>query len=59
MNDLEKYKVHILNNIRTIIEECEEVQDSNESVYTKERSRLTAYDDIRDLIVGMFWEGDE
>jgi len=38
-------------NIKTIIEMCEEIQDSNESAYTKECAKLTAYDHIKRIIL--------
>ena len=38
--------------IKRIIAECESVQDSNESGYTKECARLRAYDDIKAVMNG-------
>lgn len=38
--------------IARIIEDCEAVQDSNESDYTKEQAMLQAYEDIVELVGG-------
>jgi len=36
--------------IEKIIVECEEIQHSQESAYTKERAKVNAYKKIKDLI---------
>ena len=38
-------------NIKTIVEMCEEIQASNESAYTKDCAKLTAYDHIKRIIL--------
>lgn len=44
-----KFNAHL---IATIINECEEVQKSDESQHTKECAKITAYEHIIELIVG-------
>lgn len=43
---------HIMrtNEIKQIIDECEFIQLSNESEYTKEQSKISAYDHIKELM---------
>ena len=41
-----------MQNIKTIVEMCEEIQKSNDSAYTKECARLTAYDHIKRIVLG-------
>ena len=41
---------NILEDIKTIVKECEEYQHSNESEYSKEREILNAYAEIAELI---------
>lgn len=41
---------HVLEKIRQIVNECEAVQRSNESEYTKEQTRLSAYNKISELM---------
>lgn len=36
--------------IEKIIVECEEIQHSQESAFTKERAKVNAYKEIKDLI---------
>lgn len=36
--------------IKEIIKECEEIQDSEESGYTKEQAKLSAYNSIKELL---------
>lgn len=38
--------------ISRILEDTESVQNSNESNYTKENAKITAYDEILELIKG-------
>ena len=38
--------------IAQIIMDCEFVQNSNESAYTKDRARNSAYEEIRNLVRG-------
>ena len=37
--------------IKKIIEQCEEIQHSDESDYTKDYAKKRAYDDIRELVM--------
>ena len=39
-------RICITEDILTIINRVEEIQESNESQYTKEQAKITAYDDI-------------
>lgn len=39
--------------IAEIIAECEEIQNSNESEYTKERQMISAYFEIKELVTGV------
>lgn len=39
-----------INEIKQIIDECEFIQLSNESEYTKEQSKISAYDRIKELM---------
>lgn len=36
--------------IKDIISDCQAIQDSNESRYTKEQAKLTAYDEIAEVM---------
>lgn len=36
--------------IKEIIKECEELQDSSESSYTKEQAKINAYNSIKELL---------
>ena len=38
--------MNIFEEVRTIISDCEDIQKSNESQYTKEQAKISAYDDI-------------
>ena len=40
--------------ILEVIQECEEIQTSGESGYTKEQSKLSAYEEIKDIL-GIGW----
>ena len=42
---------NILEDIKTIVKECEEYQQSKESSYSKEREIICAYERIRELII--------
>lgn len=44
---------NILEDIKIIISGCEEVQNSLESAYTKEKAKLSAYEEILELIGGI------
>lgn len=46
MNNFDRNK---LIEIKEIIKECEELQNSSESVYTKEQAKLSAYNSIKEL----------
>lgn len=41
---------YIIEKINEIVENCEEIQDTNESDYTKRCAKLTAYNDIAELL---------
>lgn len=41
---------NIFTDITQIIEECEAVQRSNESDYTKDRAKIHAYDEIIEVL---------
>jgi hypothetical protein len=43
---------HVLEEIRRIVFECEGMQQSNESRYTKEQAKLSAYEKIAKLMKG-------
>lgn len=40
---------NVLEDIVTIVKECEEIQKSGESQHTKEQARLKAYEEIKDI----------
>lgn len=40
----------ITNQIKLIIRDCDAVQNSNESAWTKTCARLSAYDEIKELL---------
>lgn len=40
----------IIDKIKEIISFCEEIQNSNDSVYTKNCAKQTAYDHIKNII---------
>ena len=42
---------NMLEDIMRIIQECEDVQESNESRYTKEQAKISAYNEIKDLTI--------
>ena len=53
--DIQALTEAIIFNAREIaqeIDDCEWVQKNNVSDYTKEKAKITAYDDIVELIVG-------
>lgn len=41
-----------LEQIGKIIDDCEEIQKSQESSYTKEQAKITAYNEIKELFYG-------
>ena len=43
--------------IKSIIKDCEEVQQSKESDWTKEREKIFAYEHIKEIIYGV--EGEK
>lgn len=42
---------NILEDIMQIIQDCEDIQESNESSYTKEQAKISAYNEIKELII--------
>lgn len=42
----------ILEEIMRIIQECEDIQESHESSYTKEQAKVSAYNQIKELTIG-------
>jgi flagellar biosynthesis chaperone FliJ len=44
--------MNTIDQIRQEIEDCEAVQNSNESDYTKEQAKLSAYEHIREIVCG-------
>ena len=40
----------MIKDIMEIVQDCEAVQDSNESAYTKEQAKISAYDEIRAIL---------
>ena len=40
----------LLDEIKLVISDCEYVQDSNESDYTKERTKISAYEAIKEIL---------
>lgn len=40
----------LFDEINEIVGNCEEVQKSNESAYTKEQAKLSAYDQIAEIL---------
>ena len=41
-----------LEQIGKILDDCEEIQKSQESSYTKEQAKITAYNEIKELFYG-------
>ena len=41
----------VIQGIKTIISECEEFQESGESMHRREQAKITAYEEIKDLIL--------
>ena len=44
--------MNIIDQIRLEIADCEDIQDSNESDYTKEQAMIIAYEHIREIVCG-------
>ena len=42
----------MIEEIKEIIEACEDIQESQESAYTKEQARLSAYSRIKEIVGG-------
>ena len=42
--------MNIIDQIRLEIADCEDIQDSNESDYTKEQAKLSVYEHIREIV---------
>ena len=42
----------MIDEIKQIIKDCESVQESQESAYTKEQARLWAYERIKEIVGG-------
>lgn len=47
-----QFRVDVAERILAIIDNTEAIQCSNESAYTKERAKVHAYDEIKELIKG-------
>jgi len=45
-------RADVMGRILVIIDDTEAIQCSNESAYTKERAKVHAYDEIKELIKG-------
>ncbi len=43
------YFSYLLKDIMAVVDNCEEIQKSDKSDYTKEREKIFAYDDIADI----------
>lgn len=41
----------MLEKIMEIIQNCEDIQESNESAYTKEQAKISAYNEIKELTI--------
>ena len=41
---------YYIDRILAIIADCEDIQKSNESVYTKQVAKISAYDDIKEIL---------
>ena len=41
---------YMLGEVVKIIEDCEEMQQSNESAYKKEQAKVSSYEEIRELL---------
>ncbi|MBR4377334.1 MAG: hypothetical protein IKP50_00390 [Bacilli bacterium] len=41
----------ILEEIMKIIQDCEDIQESHESAYTKEQAKIHAYEEIKELTI--------
>lgn len=41
---------YMLREVMKIIEDCEEMQQSNESAYKKEQAKVSSYEEIRELL---------
>lgn len=44
--------MNIIDQIRLEIADCEDIQESNESDYTKEQAMIIAYENIKEIIYG-------
>lgn len=40
----------MMDRIIEIIADCDSIQESGESAYTKEQAKITAYDEIREIV---------
>lgn len=43
-------RTELIDRINEIVEDCEEIQRSNESQYTKEQAKISAYDEIAEVL---------
>lgn len=43
--------MNILEEIMRIIQNCEDIQESHESSYTKQQAKITAYEEIKELTI--------
>ena len=41
---------YMLGEVVKIIEDCEEIQQSNESAYKKEQAKVSSYEEIKELL---------
>lgn len=49
---------NIFEDILIIVSDCEAIQTSNESEYTKEQAKITAYDEIMEMLRDMIKEAE-
>ena len=46
----EKINYWLLDEVIGVVQRCEAIQDTNVNNYTKEREKINAYEDIRDIL---------
>ena len=46
----EKINYWLLDEVIGVVQRCEDIQDTNVNDYTKEREKINAYEDIRDIL---------
>ena len=54
----DRTRIDMLPEVIEEIKNCEEIQNSNESAYTKEQAKISAYEHIR-VLLGIYREVEE